>query len=88
MHPGFAFVGLRVQVKGLGILDGRLVHSLTSSRFSPLGSNMPNHRNSAPKALRGSLIQCDRPVALTATVATQLSDAPSTRARAAGHRTR
>ena len=57
MHPGVAFVDLRVQVKGLGILDGRLVHSLTSSRSPPLGSNMPNHRKPALKALRCSLIQ-------------------------------
>src|SRR6478672_10529013 len=71
LHPGFVFFDLRAQVKGLGILDGKLVQT---ERFPDLvkflwaGLEYAQPYEPAPKTLQCSLIQRDRPVALTATI--------------------
>src|SRR6478735_3157854 len=72
LHPGFVFFDLRAQVKGLGILDGKLVQTERFPDFVELltaGLEHTQPYEPALKTLRCSLIQRDRPVALTATVA-------------------
>jgi hypothetical protein len=72
LHPGFVFFDLRSQVKALGILDGKLVQT---ERFPDLvelvaaGLEHAQPCEPALMTLHRSLIQRDRPVALTATVA-------------------
>ena len=72
LHPGFVFFDLRAQVKALGVLDGKLVQT---ERFPDLvelltaGLEHAQPYEPALKTLHCSLIQRDRPVALTATVA-------------------
>src|SRR6476620_11798849 len=72
LHPGFVFFDLRAQVKGLGILDGKLVQTERLPDFVELltaGLEHAQPYEPALKTLRCSRIQRDRPVALTATVA-------------------
>src|SRR5258705_1607976 len=72
LHPGFVFFDLRAQVKGLGILDGKLVQTERFPDFVELVAAGLDHAQPyepALKTLRCSLIHRDRPVALTATVA-------------------
>src|SRR4029079_19390705 len=71
LHPGFVFFDLRAQVKALRVLDGKLVQT---ERFPDLvelvaaGLEHAQPYEPALKTLQCSLIQRDRPVALTATV--------------------
>src|SRR6476620_12660741 len=72
LHPGFVFFDLRAQVKALGVLDGKLVQT---ERFPDLvelvaaGLEHAQPCEPALMTLHRSLMQRDRPVALTATVA-------------------
>src|ERR1700736_5940289 len=71
LYPGFVFLDLWAQVKGLGVLDGKLVQT---ERFPDLveliaaGLEHAQPYEPALMTLHCSLIQLDRPVALTATV--------------------
>src|SRR6478609_6554792 len=71
LHPGLVFFDLGAQVKALGVLDGKLVQT---ERFPDLvelltaGLEHAQPYEAALKTLHRSLIQRDRPVALTATV--------------------
>src|SRR6478672_6488276 len=72
LHPGFVLFDLWAQVPGLGILDGKLVQTERFPDFVELvaaGLEQAQPYEPALKTLRCSLIQRDRPVALTATVA-------------------